>query len=304
MRRAFLTLGLLFSAAARAEDAPAGFDLYPRGVFYQHLYEGPFTDPMGIAVDRAHREILVADTRGNRIGVFSFEGAPLFSFGGTDRMREPREVAVDAKGRILVLDADRSKIKIFSYRGDYLGAVPLEGMRESPRLEAFTLDADGNLYVGEQGSAQVWVYGPDGKVKARLGGHGAGQGTFSSIAGIAVDAEHIVVTDHLATAVQVFDRRGRFLRGFGKHDMGRENFSLPEGVAIDGKGRIIVVDALRHEIKFFDKQGTFLARFGGMGSRPGQVSFPSDVAVDPDGRVYVLEKIGARVQIFEVVPAS
>lgn len=301
-RRKLLVLVVALAASpVVADEGKPAFDLFPRGVFYQHLYEGPFTDPMGITVDEAHQEVLVADTKGNRVGIFSLEGAPLYSFGESDQLREPRDVAVDRKGRIIVLDADRSKIKIFSYRGEYLGPVPLEGMRDKPHIEAFALDADGNLYVGEQASAQVWVFGPDGKVKMRLGGHGAGQGTFVSIAAIAVDGEHIVVTDHVSTSVQVFDRRGRFLRGFGKHDMGRENFSLPEGVALDGKGHIIVVDALRHEIKFFDTEGKFVARFGGMGAKPGQVSFPSDVAVDASGRIYVLEKVGARVQIFEVI---
>jgi tripartite motif-containing protein 71 len=304
-RRELIVVALaLLSGDARAEDAPAPFDLFPRGGFFQHLYEGPFTDPMGLAIDDAHREIFVADTRGNRVGIFNLEGAPLFSFGGTDKMREPREVAVDRQGRILVLDADRSQIKLFSYRGEYLGPLPLEGLRARPHIEAFTVDAEGNLYVGEQNTAQVWVFAPDGKVKMRLGAHGSGQGVFSSIAGIAVDAQHIVVTDHVATSVQVFDRRGRFLRGFGKHDMGRENFSLPEGVALDGKGHIIVVDALRHEIKFFDVEGRFVARFGGIGSKPGQVSSPTDVAVDASGKIYVLEKVGGRVQIFEVVAAA
>jgi len=291
-------------AWAQAEDAPPEMDLYPRAVIYQHLYEGPFSDPLGLAVDNARKEILVADTRGDRIGIFSLEGAPLFSFGGTDQVREPRKVAVDGKGRILVLDHDRSQIKVFNYRGDYLGPLRLDGMRAKPWLEGLAVDAEGNVYVGEQESAQIWVFGPDGKLKMRLGGHGERSGAFSSIAGIAVDAENIVVTDHTATPVQVFDRRGRFLRGFGKHDMGRENFSLPEGVALDSKGRIIVVDALRHEIKFFDKAGRFIARFGGLGTQPGQVSFPADVAVDASGRVYVLEKVGARVQIFDVITGS
>ncbi len=303
-RRLAILLVALAAAPARAEDEPAGFDLVPRVIFNQHLYEGPFSDPLGIAVDDAHKEILVADTRGDRIGIFNLDGAPLFSFGGTDAVREPRQVAVDRKDRILVLDRDATKIKVFSYRGEYLGPLPLPGMRADARFDALAVDRDGDVYVGEQESKQVWVFGPDGKLRMRLGGHGAGSGSFSSIAGIAADAETIVVTDHVETAVQVFDRQGRFLRGFGKHEMGREHFSLPEGVALDGKGHIIVVDALRHEIKYFDTDGRFVARFGGMGSRPGQVSFPADVAVDSSGRVYVLERGGARVQGFDVVAAG
>jgi len=80
--------------------------------------------------------------------------------------------------------------------------------------------------------------------------------------------------------------------------MGAQNFSLPEGIALDSKGHVIVVDALRHEIKFFDREGNFLDRFGGLGPRPGQVAFPADVAVDAADRIYVAEKGNNRVQVF------
>jgi DNA-binding beta-propeller fold protein YncE len=291
---------LAASGAAAQEGAGAGeVDLRARAAFGQHLYEGPLSEPMGLAVDDGHKEVLVADTGGDRIGIFTLEGAPLFSFGGSDAVRAPRKVAVDPKGHILVLDRDRASIKVFNYRGELLGPMRLPGLGAAPEIEAFAVDPGGKIYVGEGRSNQVWVFGPDGALEMRIGAHGASQGTFSSIAGIAIDAESIVVTDHVATPVQVFDRRGHLLAGFGKHDMGRENFSLPEGVALDAKGRIVVVDSLRHEIKLFDKTGRFIARFGGLGSEPGQVAFPSDVAVDRTGKVYVLEKLGARVQVFE-----
>jgi tripartite motif-containing protein 71 len=101
--------------------------------------------------------------------------------------------------------------------------------------------------------------------------------------------------------VQVFDHRGHFLRGWGRHDLGAENFSLPEAVAVDSKGHVVVVDALRHEIKFFDALGRFLDRFGGIGPRPGQVAYPADLAIDGQDRLYVVEKGNSRVQVFEQV---
>ena len=101
--------------------------------------------------------------------------------------------------------------------------------------------------------------------------------------------------------VQVFDRRGNFVRGWGAHDFGIQNFSLPESIALDSKGRVFVIDALRHEIKLFDREGNFLDRFGGLGRRAGNISFPVDVAIDAQDRVYVVEKGNARVQVFEPV---
>jgi DNA-binding beta-propeller fold protein YncE len=289
---------LAAAAAAPAARAPA---LRPVAVFSQHLYQGDLRGPRGLALDRAHGEVWVADTGNHLLGVFTPAGVPLFTAPPSRHLREPSRMAVDARGRLLVLDNDRSRIKVLSYRGDYQGELALPGLRGTPRFGALAVDAEGNLYVGEDESGQVLVFSPDLHPRLRFGERGDEEGQFQSIAGIAVDADAIYVVDHQVRPVQVFDRRGNYLRGWGRHDLGAENFSLPEAVALDSKGHVVVVDALRHEIKFFDREGTFLARFGGMGTRPGQVAYPADVAIDAEDRVYVVEKGNARVQVFEQV---
>jgi DNA-binding beta-propeller fold protein YncE len=300
-----LAVAALAAATARAQNvAPSETSapwLKPVAVFSQHLYEGDFREPRGIAVDRAHGEVWVADTRNHLLGVFTPDGVPVFAAPPSRHVREPGRVAVDARGRLLVLDNDRSRIKVLSYRGEYLSDLDLPGIKGQPTFGALAVDGDGNLYVGENESGQVLVYSPELKLRFRFGARGDEEGQFQSIAGIACDARWIYVVDHQVTAVQVFDRRGNFVRGWGKHDMGAQNFSLPEAVAVDSKGRVVVVDALRHEIKFFDADGRFLDRFGGLGSRPGQVAYPSDVAIDEKDRLYVVEKGNGRVQVFEEV---
>jgi len=296
-----LLLPLAFSVvtpSAVLAQAVAKLLIKPVAVFSEHLYAGAFGEPRGVAVDRATGEVWVADTRNHLLGAFTPDGVPLFTAGASDHVREPRRLVIDAKGRLLVLDNDRSRIKVLSYRGEYLGDLELPGVGENPVFGAIALDADGNLYVGEDASGQVLGFGADLKPRLRFGSPGADEGQFQSIAGIAFDKEFIYVVDHQVIPVQVFDRRGNFVRGWGKHDMGAQNFSLPEAVALDSKGRVIVIDALRHEIKFFDREGNFLDRFGGLGSRPGQVAFPTDVAVDAADRIYVAEKGNNRVQVF------
>ena len=296
----------LGAAAARAEGPGAAgpkFYLRPAVVFSGHLYEGEFLEPMSVFLDPKSGEIFVADTKNGLIGIFNAEGAPLFAF-ASEALREPTRVAADAAGRIYVLDNDRSKIKVFSYRGQYLGPLELPGVGEKPVFGALTFDADGNLYVGENESCRVLVYGPDRKLKLRLGECGAGPGQFQAITGIAADKERIAVTDAQVVSVQLFDRRGDFVKGWGAHDMGIQNFSLPQSVAFAGQGRIAVIDTLRHELKFFDADGNFLDRFGGLGSRIGQLAFPSGVAADASGRVIVVEKGNSRVQVFAEVEGA
>jgi DNA-binding beta-propeller fold protein YncE len=290
-------------APARAAARPASRTplLRPIALFAQHLYQGDLLAPRGIAFDRAHDEVWVADTGNHLLGVFTPAGVPLFTAPPSRHVREPSRMAVDARGRLLVLDNDRSRIKVLSYRGEYLGDLELPGLRGTPRFGALAFDAEGNLYVGENETGQVLAFSPDLHPRLRFGERGDEDGQFQSIGGIAVGPDAIYVVDHQVRPVQVFDRRGNFLRGWGRHDMGVANFSLPEAVALDSKGHVVVVDALRHEIKFFDPDGEFLARFGGLGTRPGNIAYPSDVAIDAQDRVYVVEKGNSRVQVFEQV---
>ena len=74
-----------------------------------------------------------------------------------------------------------------------------------------------------------------------------------------------------STAVQVFDSQGNFIRGWGRHEMGAANFSLPSGIAIDSQGHVIVTDELRHQVKIFSSTGTLLHQFGGLGEGSGQL---------------------------------
>ncbi len=288
---------LAFTARAQQSAPSPKFYIRPTAIITEHLYEGEFKEPSSVFFDPKAHELWVADTRNNLIGAFTVEGLPLFAFGSSE-LKEPSKVAVNGKGRVYVLDNDRSKIKVFSYRGQYLGPLDLPGAGPKPSFGALTFDAEGNLYVGENESCRVLVFGPDGKARQRFGECGGDPGQFQAITGIAVDKERIVVTDAQVVSVQVFDRHGGLLKSWGKHDMGIQNFSLPQAVALDGKGHVIVIDMLRHEIKFFDGEGNFLDRFGGLGSRLGQVAFPTGVATDGSDRLFVVEKTNGRVQAF------
>ena len=97
---------------------------------------------------------------------------------------------------------------------------------------------------------------------------------------------------------------GRFLRAWGVHEVGKQNVSLPMGVAIDGKGRVALVDMLRQEIKLFEATGQLIGLFGGVGRRPGEVFFPSDVSSDASGRLCVADRGNSRVQVLAAVEAT
>lgn len=297
-----LSLAPLAAAAADDDEEAPKLRLHLRGfnLIQSHLYEGPLAGPRDVFLDRARNELVVADTRSHRIGIFTVEGIPIFSFGGPGRLREPRRVYVDPRGDILVLEGDSSVVQVFSYRGERKAPLPLPGLGRKAHIAALHWDSEGNLYVGESSKGEVLVYDRGGRLRLRFGSSGDGEGQFKSIAGIATDPRGIFVLDHTGIAVQRFDRRGYFERGWGAHDMGAQNFSLPEAIVVDSKGRLLVTDALRHDIKAFDRDGKFLGHFAGFGRSPGNVAFPGGMAIGPGDIVYIAEQGNDRVQVFRL----
>lgn len=284
---------------AQSEDEPQ-LAYHSVAMFNQHLYYGTFQAPHAVAYDRAHAEVWVADSGNGLIGVYKPNGTELYSFGSKQYLRDPVRIAVTPKGMVAVVEGTHTGIRLFSYRGEYKGDVPLKGIGEKPVIGAIAYDSDGNLYVAENRSSQIFVYAPDGRLRQQFGSRGRDDGQFQSITGIAIDDRGtIYVSDAQALAVQLFDNQGNFIRGWGKHEMGGANFSLPSGIAVDSQHRVIVSDELRHQVKIFDDAGKLLAAFGGFGSDPGQMTFPTGVAVDDKDRIYVTERSTSRVQVFE-----
>jgi len=297
MRRWTLAI-LLIAHAAMAQEIRVRSLL----MFNQHLYLGTFVRPSALAFDRAHDELWMADGGSGVVGVYRPDGAELYGFRATHWLHEPARIAVSPDGkRVAVVDGDHAHVRLFNYRGDYKGDAPLPKLETRPVVGAIAYDAEGKLYVGENRTGQIFVYEGD-TLKLQFGSHGTDEGQFQSICAIAIDAAGtIYVIDQRALAVQIFDNQGNFVRGWGRHEMGREHFSLPSGIALDSKGRLLITDELRHQVKIFTADGKFVDQFGGLGTDAGQLSFPTDIVVDAKDRIYVAERETARVQVFELV---
>jgi DNA-binding beta-propeller fold protein YncE len=300
MRRFLSVLLMIVPAVVAAQEDEPRYTFKPVGMFNQHLYYGTFARPHSIAIDSEHNEVWVADTGNGLISVFRPDGAELYAFGSKDYIREPVRIAVAPKGEIAVLEGDRTRVRLFNYRGEYRRDLELGELGSKPIIGAVAYDASGNVYIGENRTGQIFVFSPTGKMRRQFGSRGTDDGQFQSICAIAIAADGaIYVADQQALAVQVFDNQGNFIRGWGRHEMGAEHFSLPSGLALHGD-LVYVTDELRHQVKIFSTGGKLLTQFGGLGAAPGQISFPTDVAVDALGRIYVTERSTSRVQVFEM----
>ncbi len=309
---ALLLVALLPAAGARAEEdrnrhqraEKSVVDLRPEIVLYGGLYGGWFRSALGIHCHRRTGEIYVTDPTSGTIEIFAENGAPLFAFSDEERLRTPSRLAVDDDGNMYVLDGDRP-IKVYDYRGEFLRHLELPGFAptDKPLFSAIAFDVNGDLWVGESRSGQVLAYDRQLNPKLKIGSYGDGPGQFNGIVGIALDEKNVYVASYEGVAVQVFTRQGRLLRGWGHHEAGIENVSLPAGIAVDAKGRVILLDTLRQEIKYFTPEGKLIDLFGGLGREAGAVAYPTDLSMDRRGRLCVADNGNLRAQVLAPVDA-
>ncbi len=102
----------------------------------------------------------------------------------------------------------------------------------------------------------------------------------------------------LTDRVQVFDREGKYLRGWRMPDL---NVDGPSGVSIDRQGRLLVADTHFYRVLVFSPEGKILLQIGDgvQGSTPGRFGYPCDVVCDKDGNFYVADYgENDRVQVF------
>ena len=285
-------------------------------VLWGHLLDGRFQEPASVWFESQAGELYVSDSKSGLIGIFDAEGTPRFAFGRPPRLFEPRQVVASADGSIYALEGVDATLRAFTYRGESRGEIRFEYpafedvAAGTAVLSAFTLDAQGRWYVVDRALQAVLAFESDLTFRFAIRTQRAGA-NFDTIASVAVSPEGLIaVTDLVSTAVQVFDPEGKFLAGFGKHDIGIENLSAPVACAFDDEGYLFVVDMLRHEIKIFEPSGAFRGFFGGWlgptsrGRSAGELRYPSGIAFGPDGKVFVAERFGQRVQIYRRRPRN
>ena len=129
-----------------------------------------------------------------------------------------------------------------------------QGLLNRPRSVA--LGMDGLVYVcddNEKGKVHV-LRGADGVLVRRIGGEcGSGEGVLDCPMGVAVDENHVYVSDYTSHRVQVFRASdGKFLTSLGAAGSGPGQLLHPAALALDGRGSLHVADTGNNRIVCFD----------------------------------------------------
>jgi DNA-binding beta-propeller fold protein YncE len=227
---------------------------------------GMMTDARAIATDGAGR-IYVAEYLGGRVQVFDASGN-FISQWLVDRKMPLRGMAADRKGTVYLAQSG----KIMRYEGETGKALGELNYSEGWGFDDVVVAPDGGLVC-------AWYKNRDDIV--RFDAQGNVSRTIRAAISTAADESELntrVATDGLGNiyalgtfrnAVFKFSPDGKFLTRFGGRGNKPGQFTAPQSIAVDGKGRVFVSDM--QGIQVFDSEGRYTTVFKTDGMAFGMV---------------------------------
>jgi len=227
----------------------------------------------------------------------------LFEIRGTpDRpFRQPTDVAVDARGRIYVLDGLNGRVAVFDERGAYLRdlGTPGHGPGQLYMPVGLGLSPAGDVFVADSGNHRIQVFSPDGAFLRSFRLKNGERADPTDVLPLALKNRCYVV-DNDNHQIQVYDTRtGGFIEEWGAHGKNLAEFRYPATIAADPGNNLYVVDVMNARVQTFNPFGGEAREIAGWGVKLGKLFRPKGVAVDREGRVYVSDSYMEIVQVFE-----
>lgn len=268
---------------------------------------GRFDDPNGIAVTRDR--IFVADSRNNRIQVFTRTGAFVDQWPVPQQGR-PMNLDVDGE-RLYAADLWNDTIRVFDLEaGELVDSIggPGTGPGEFNNPGGVGVGPGGHLFVADFANQRVQELAADGRFIRQWGTTGEQGyirgGDFNYPIDVAVDTDAtLFVADGFNDRIQVFGPDGTFQRKWGGpfginiRGEGFGWFKVPTSIALGPDARtVFVADQENNRVQKFTRDGDFLTAFGTAHAGAGPTE--SAVAVAEDGTVYSVNLIDNEVEVW------
>lgn len=258
------------------------------------LTEGRIQEAHGICLDQAGH-LIVTDPTGDHVYRYTLQGVFLNEIGagpstGRGQFGGPRDVKVDAQGRIYVVDGDRHQLLRFDPDGQIVVHEAASGTDAAlSRPHALDLALSGELYVADTDRGRIAVFDADCRFLRAWPTPPAGPKHHAAPHGIGVDpAGHVFVVDYNGPCFK-YTADGRLLATFAATG------ATYHALAVDRKGQVYLA------ARGGPRLGEYLARYSNDGAYLGAIEIPRPgthpacLAIDAAGVLYVTDDKGVDI---------
>jgi DNA-binding beta-propeller fold protein YncE len=221
-----------------------------------HLPQGTNGHPFFVAVNPKTGEVYASDRRDGAVFIFKADGTYVkeFDHGSTD-VWQPLGISFDAQGNLFVGDVASATpvVHEFGPDGKLIRDIGATSGLASP--SGIAEDANGNVYVTDTTNGRLLVFSPTGDLLGKVS-RGVAEGNLGMPVGVALDDKNqILVVDSAGSTVQIYApiQSGAaspvFVDKFGQHGTGDGQFLYPNGMRLDGQGRIYVADYANNRLQ-------------------------------------------------------
>ena len=176
------------------------------------------TQLAGLAFDQSGEYLYVVDRGGidssvHQVIKVSREGEVVARFGtrggGPGQFNLPRDIAVDSKGRLFVLDSGNFRVQVLDSEGNFLSSwgSPGSALGQFGQPRSIEIDADDHVYVSDSQFGNIQVFNSEGRLLLPIGrlGQDDAPGTFSLITGLNIDSRgFLYVLDQFLGKMEIY----------------------------------------------------------------------------------------------------
>lgn len=190
----------------------------------------------------------------------------------------------------LVVNAEES-----TYNVKFVFAFPdyLIGKLALSQPQAFSIDADGNIFVVDTGNNRILKFGKDGDFLHTVGGFGWEQEEFDRPLDISVKSLlDVFIADYNNERIERYDKDLNFISSFysDENELGTLQFGFPASVDISKHGELFICDNENDRVLKLNSFGDPVVSFGDFNWGEGQLELPVKIEVTVNDLVFVSDQ--------------
>jgi len=216
-------------------------------------------------------------------------------------------------GNIYVSDTGANLVQIFKQGGEFIKAVGVPETDEARFDKVLGIDVDekGNITAVDAYTGLIQEVDKEARVRLQVDMKEDGKNIaadlglkepitlFGIVKPVLSPDGRLYLVDNYNDCVEIYTRKGRYVKTFGGKGTADGKFQGPTFAAIGREGQLYVSDCMNARVQVFDRDGNFLSKFGSYGNVVGSFGRPKGIAVDDTDRVYVADSMSNVVQVFD-----